>query len=166
MYMTSSLGSAWNSLRCVRPRATKAMVSGACQRMLTGLTLLRMPSETSARLTALSSVMRVLLLELDSRRFDQRRVVGDFLAQVGVEGLGRIIHRLGTERSELRPHVRRVQRLCGFLVEPVHRIARGPRRREHADPEVVIGVGNACLEGGRKIGKRERALRDLPTTLE
>src|SRR6266436_4047852 len=57
MYMTSSLGSAWNSLRCARPRATKAMVSGACQRMLTGLTLLRMPSETSARLTALSSVI-------------------------------------------------------------------------------------------------------------
>src|SRR6267142_524520 len=61
MYMTSSLGSAWNSLRFWRPRATKAMVSGACQRMLTGLTLLLMPSETSARLTALSSVMRSLV---------------------------------------------------------------------------------------------------------
>src|SRR5437588_594990 len=48
MYMTSSLGSAWNSLRCARPRATKATVSGACQRMLTGLTLFPMPSETSA----------------------------------------------------------------------------------------------------------------------
>ena len=33
------------------------MVSAACQRMLTGLTLVLMPSETSARLTALSSVM-------------------------------------------------------------------------------------------------------------
>src|SRR5207244_398756 len=61
MYMTSSLGSAWNSLRPARPRATKAMVSGACHRMLTGLTLLLMPSETSARLTALSSAMGSLV---------------------------------------------------------------------------------------------------------
>src|SRR5215467_4098419 len=55
MYMTSSLGSEWNSLRPTRPRATNAIVSGACHRMLTGLTLFAMPSETSLRLTALSS---------------------------------------------------------------------------------------------------------------
>src|SRR5260221_9373599 len=60
MYMTSSLGSAWNSLRFRRSRPTKAMVSGACQRMLTGLTLFPMPSETSARLTALSSATLAL----------------------------------------------------------------------------------------------------------
>jgi len=60
MYMTSSLGSEWNSLRCSLPRATKASVSGAYQSILTGLTLFPMPSETSARLTALSSVMGFL----------------------------------------------------------------------------------------------------------
>src|SRR3989442_5763305 len=37
MYMTSSLGSTWNSLRPSRPRATNATESGVCQRMLTGL---------------------------------------------------------------------------------------------------------------------------------
>src|SRR5579883_2931596 len=50
--ITSSLGSMWNSLRPGRPRATKATLSGACQRMRTGLTLRRMPSVTSCRLTA------------------------------------------------------------------------------------------------------------------
>src|ERR1700730_11633116 len=42
MYMTSSLGSLWNSLRCSRPRATKAMLSGACQRTVLGREELRM----------------------------------------------------------------------------------------------------------------------------
>ena len=67
MYMTSSLGSEWNSLLCARPRATKAMVSGACHRMLTGLTLFLMPSETSARLTAFSSVIGFLPVSIRLR---------------------------------------------------------------------------------------------------
>ena len=36
MYMTSSLGSLWNSLRNSRPRATKAMLSGACHSTVFG----------------------------------------------------------------------------------------------------------------------------------
>ncbi len=36
MYMTSSLGSLWNSLRNSRPRATKATLSGACHRTVLG----------------------------------------------------------------------------------------------------------------------------------
>src|SRR5215467_15805303 len=72
MYMTSSLGSEWNSLRPTRPRATNAIVSGACQRMLTGLTLFAMPSETSLRLTDLSSVMEFLrVTEIVSARVGQ-----------------------------------------------------------------------------------------------
>src|ERR1700674_1987963 len=35
MYMTSSPGLMWNSLRYSRPRATKARESGSCQRTLT-----------------------------------------------------------------------------------------------------------------------------------
>src|SRR2546426_11000781 len=36
MHMTSSLGLSWNSLRCSRPRATNAMLSGACQSTVLG----------------------------------------------------------------------------------------------------------------------------------
>src|SRR6185503_73681 len=36
MYMTSSLGSTWNSLRPSRPRATKAIESSVCQSTLIG----------------------------------------------------------------------------------------------------------------------------------
>ena len=36
MYMTSSLGSTWNSLRPSRPRATKAIESSVCQSTLMG----------------------------------------------------------------------------------------------------------------------------------
>src|SRR5690242_8416608 len=64
MYMTSSLGSVWNSLRPLRPRATKAMVSGVCQRMRTGFTVLRTLSPSSARLIPFSSVMGFLSLSI------------------------------------------------------------------------------------------------------
>ncbi len=77
MYMTSSLGSEWNSLLCLRPRATKATVSGACHRMLTGLTLFPMPWETFARLTAFSSVMRFLLPDPDALRRSGDAGAGD-----------------------------------------------------------------------------------------
>src|SRR5262245_17960973 len=37
MYITSSLGSTWNSLRPARPRATKAIESSVCHSTLIGL---------------------------------------------------------------------------------------------------------------------------------
>jgi len=52
MNMTSSLGSLWNSLRCSRPRATKAMLSGACHRTVLGREELRMVVMTWPRSTA------------------------------------------------------------------------------------------------------------------
>src|SRR5688572_26791903 len=51
MYMTSSLGSLWNSLRPTRPRATKAIESGACQSTFTGFTAFFRPSAIWSRLT-------------------------------------------------------------------------------------------------------------------
>src|SRR5262245_50646470 len=57
MYMTSSLGSRWNSLRNSRPRATKATLSGACHRTVLGRPEPRMLDITCPRSTALSSSM-------------------------------------------------------------------------------------------------------------
>src|SRR6185295_16285458 len=57
MYMTSSLGSEWNSLRNSRPRATNAMLSGACHSTVLGRPELRMVVMTSPRLTAFTSSM-------------------------------------------------------------------------------------------------------------
>src|SRR6266567_4754702 len=62
MNMTSSLGSLWNSLRCSRPRATKAMLSGACQRTVLGREELRMVVMTWPRSTARISSMDGFLL--------------------------------------------------------------------------------------------------------
>src|SRR3954463_10208379 len=58
MYMTSSLGSLWNSLRNSRPRATNAMLSGACQRTVFGRPDALMLVMTCPRLTAFISSMR------------------------------------------------------------------------------------------------------------
>src|ERR1700736_2455197 len=49
MYMTSSLGSTWNSLRPSRPRATKAMESAVCHSTLIGRVALAMISVIWAR---------------------------------------------------------------------------------------------------------------------
>src|SRR5215510_902701 len=57
MYMTSSLGSRWNSLRNSRPRATKATLSGACHRTVLGRPEPRMLDITCPRSTAFSSSM-------------------------------------------------------------------------------------------------------------
>src|SRR5262245_65674566 len=57
MYMTSSLGSRWNSLRNSRPRATKATLSGACHRTVLGRPESRMLDITCPRSTAFSSSM-------------------------------------------------------------------------------------------------------------
>src|SRR5262249_20683484 len=57
MYMTSSLGSLWNSLRNSRPRATKAMESGACQSTVFGRPELRIEVMTCPRSTAFISSM-------------------------------------------------------------------------------------------------------------
>src|SRR5262245_66596949 len=57
MYMTSSLGSRWNSLRNSRPRATKATLSGACHRTVLGRPEPRMLDMTCSRSTAFSSSM-------------------------------------------------------------------------------------------------------------
>src|SRR5262252_939358 len=57
MYMTSSLGSRWNSLRNSRPRATKATLSGACHRTVLGRPEPRMLDMTCPRSTAFSSSM-------------------------------------------------------------------------------------------------------------
>src|SRR5438876_7298501 len=57
MYMTSSLGSTWNSLRPTRPRATNAIVSAVCHRMLTGFGEPLIVAITSAKLMELSGIM-------------------------------------------------------------------------------------------------------------
>src|SRR5437879_11360003 len=62
MNMTSALGSLWNSLRCSRPRATKAMLSGACHRTVLGREELRMVVMTWPRSTACISSMENFLL--------------------------------------------------------------------------------------------------------
>src|SRR5260370_18495857 len=49
MYMTSSVGSTWNSLRPSRPRATKAMESAVCQSTLIGRVALAMTAVISSR---------------------------------------------------------------------------------------------------------------------
>src|SRR5512143_3765593 len=49
MYMTSSLGSTWNSLRPSRPRATKAMESSVCQSTLIGRVAFAMSAVISSR---------------------------------------------------------------------------------------------------------------------
>src|SRR5687768_10972734 len=51
MNITSSLGSLWNSLRNSRPRATNAMLSGACHRTVLGRPDPRIVFMTSPRLT-------------------------------------------------------------------------------------------------------------------
>src|SRR5436309_8574906 len=66
MYMTSSLGSLWNSLRNSRPRATKAMLSGACQRTVLGRPEFLMVVMTCPRLTAFTSS----IASFSSRRAD------------------------------------------------------------------------------------------------
>src|SRR5687768_6141015 len=60
MYMTSSLGSLWNSLRNSRPRATNAMLSGACHSTVLGRPEPRIVFITSPRLTAFMSSMAAL----------------------------------------------------------------------------------------------------------
>src|SRR5687768_14695788 len=60
MYITSSLGSLWNSLRNSRPRATNAMLSGACQSTVLGRPEPRIVFITSPRLTAFMSSMAAL----------------------------------------------------------------------------------------------------------
>src|SRR5947207_10971890 len=94
MYMTSSLGSLWNSLRNSRPRATKAMLSGACQRTVLGRPELRMVVMTCPRSTAFTSSInlcpRVLRHGSDgadrAQPFDVRVVESKLLAEhvVGV----------------------------------------------------------------------------------
>src|ERR1041385_1051097 len=58
MYMTSSLGSTWNSLLPARPRATKATVSAVCHRMRTGFGEATIAAMTSARLIELRFSIR------------------------------------------------------------------------------------------------------------
>ena len=57
MYMTSSLGSLWNSLRNSRPRATNAMLSGAYHSTVLGRPEPLIVVMTCPRLTAFSSSM-------------------------------------------------------------------------------------------------------------
>src|SRR4029450_9189697 len=57
MYMTSSLGSRWNSLRNSRPSATKATLTGACHSTVLGRPEPRMLDITCPRPTGFSASM-------------------------------------------------------------------------------------------------------------
>src|SRR5215203_1870272 len=50
-------------------------------------------------------------------------------------------HRLGTERFQLFLKRRHLQRDLRFAVEPVDNCLWHPLRRQHADPEFILGIG-------------------------
>src|SRR6266850_1840886 len=88
IYMTSSLGSRWNSLRSSRPRATKATLSGACHRTVLGRPEPRMLDITCPRSTAFSSSMWAPRCWFGSRVASS---IGDAEQGIGhglLEGLG------------------------------------------------------------------------------
>src|SRR5262249_60877936 len=99
------------------------------------------------------------LFQLDARSLHEYRVVGDFLAEIGVELLGRIVHRLDAQARELLAHVGRLQRIDGFLVEAGYNLRRRFLGDEHPDPEGVVRVGAGGPRGGGKVRRREGPLR-------
>src|SRR5829696_874939 len=117
MYMTSSLGSLWNSLRNSRPRATNAMLSGACHSTVLGRPELLMVVMTCPRLTAfISSIGRA------SDRAG-RTEPGDLLV-VEAEPRAQDLRGVLAEERRRRPHAAR--RLRKLHRRPDHpRLARG-----------------------------------------
>src|SRR5207247_1615373 len=120
MYMTSSLGSLWNSLRNSRPRATKAMLSGACQRTVLGRPECLMVAMTCPRLTAFSSSIALLprVLRRGSKRPDRAQACD--LRVVEAQPFAQDIVRVLTEQRRRRPHA------AGRLGQP-HRRRHHPR---------------------------------------
>src|SRR4029453_5710999 len=101
MYMTSSLGSLWNSLRNSRPRATNAMLSGACHRTVLGRPEARMLLMTCPRSIAFISsigllLRRVLDAQVESAGMEPEalhaRARGDHLHLVVDEDHRRVLH--------------------------------------------------------------------------
>src|SRR2546426_646477 len=120
MYMTSSLGSLWNSLRNSRPRATKAMLSGACQRTVLGRPEALMAVMTCPRLTAFSSSIDLFSC-VECHRPDRADRPQPFdLRVVEAQPFAQDIIRVLTEQRRRRPYA------AGRLGQP-HRRRHDPR---------------------------------------
>src|SRR5467141_122423 len=95
----------------------------------------------------------------DARRLDEPRVVLQLLADHRLELLEAQVQRIDAELFHAVLHVGLRQRRSEFAVEAPHDLARRFRRHERADPEVVVGVRIARLDGGRQVREERRALR-------
>src|SRR5262245_26043107 len=137
MYMTSSLGSRWNSLRNSRPRATKATLSGACHRTVLGRPEPRMLDITRPRSTAFSSS-----LAKDSP------LPGALAGQAGALG----------EHAELFPHDARVharsrESLREAAVDPRDDVLAADQPRVAQDP---LGHQLWVFDAIRRVGDDAR----------
>src|SRR4030095_10295099 len=137
MYMTSSLGSRWNSLRNSRPRATKATLSGACHSTVLGRPEPRMLELTCPRSTAFSSSM----------------ATDSFLP----EALGGQARPLG-EHAKLLPHDARVhargrESLREAAVDPGDDVLAADQPRVAQDP---LGHQLRVLDAIRRVGDNAR----------
>src|SRR5688572_2756769 len=80
MYMTSSLGSTWNSLRPSRPRATKAIESSVCQSTLTGFVAPAISAVMRSR-----SIGRMAVRSMESLRSGDREQAPGVVHQDGLD---------------------------------------------------------------------------------
>src|SRR5262245_17278185 len=158
MYMTSSLGSMWNSLRPSRPRATNATESAVCQRILTGRGELLMVAMTSAKLIELRFIIAclprtcVLALAEGRRRIDEGgrgKVAGP--DQLLLAGLPLSHHRLDERRAvgaklHWADHRRQVR--GGDGIAHSAGLERGrPRDRRGEDLDTGVGRARVGLGG-------------------
>jgi len=79
IYMTSSLGSLWNSLRNSRPRATKAMLSGACHRTVLGRPEARIAAHDLTEIDRFHLVHRLLLRRVLDAQVEATRMEAEAL---------------------------------------------------------------------------------------
>src|SRR2546428_2138990 len=157
MYMTSSLGSTWNSLRCSRPRATNAMLSGACQSTVLGREEWRMPLMTWPRSTARISAMvhRVVSRVAQHAARIAARVrpllQQDFAVRHGVvDALGELAHPPPVARKVVHDVFR--HRPHGVGIED-DEVGDHPRLQQ---PAVVDPEGRGRIEGEPAHGVLER----------
>src|SRR3989449_1764030 len=115
----------------------------------------RIASARSRRIKA-ARCPRPRLIGLDSRSLDEPGVRLEFLLDHGLELGQRHGQGIHAQLEKLFAHIGRVHRGVELLVQPQDDFARRFCRDQRADPEVVVGVRIARLDGGGHVGK-ERA---------
>src|SRR6266851_9084347 len=94
------------------------------------------------------SLLCRLLIGLDSRSLDEPGVRLELLPDHRLEVGQRHGQGIDAQLEKLFAHFGRAHRGVELLVQPLDDVARGLRCDQRADPEVVVGVRIARLDGG------------------